>query len=182
MARLHIIIDTREQTPWAFDPSAVDASIGTLQTGDYALAGDFSFGIERKSLDDFLGTVSSGWERFKRELDRMDAAKWVAKIIIVEGDYASCFFASAPDGELVPPQHRHHRLTPQFVEKRVTELTMRGVSVLFAGNPCIAASLAVSIFRHRNNQIKTKSNNEHQTSKNRNSNDPQLQAGSHGRS
>lgn len=153
MARLRIVIDTREQTPWAFDLGAVDPVVGTLQTGDYALAGDTQFGVERKSLDDFLGTISTGWERFERELERMTAAGWVARAIIVEGDYASCFFASMPDGELVAPQHRHFRLTPQFVEKRVAELTMRSVCVLFAGNAFIAASLAVALFRIRQKQI-----------------------------
>ena len=153
MARLHIIIDTREQTPWSFDPGAVDAEIGTLSTGDYALAGDTRFGIERKSMDDFLGTISTGWERFCRELDRMDAAEWVAKVIIVEGDYATCCFAQSADGELVPPSHRHFMLTPQFVEKRIAQLIMRGVCVLFAVDPNLAAGLAVAIFRQRNQQI-----------------------------
>ena len=33
MARLRIIIDTREQTPWSFDPGSVVAEIGTLKSG-----------------------------------------------------------------------------------------------------------------------------------------------------
>jgi ERCC4-type nuclease len=152
MARLSIIIDTREQTPWAFDPACVDAEIGTLQTGDYALAGDSSFGIERKSMNDFLATISTGWDRFERELERM--AEWVGKVMIVEGDYSTCFFAQTPNGELVSPQHPHYMLTPQFVEMRVAYLTLYyGVSVLFAGDANLAAGLAVAIFRQRNKQI-----------------------------
>lgn len=148
--RLRIIIDTREQTPWAFDPAAVDATIGTLSTGDYALEGDGAFGIERKSLEDFLGTISSGWERFERELERM--SQWVAKVIIVEGDYDTCCFSL--EGEsLQAPQHRHFMLSPQFVEKRVAELTLRCVSVIFAGDAQLAAGLATAIFRQRNYQL-----------------------------
>jgi len=151
MARLHIIIDTREQSPWAFDPAAVEAEIGTLKTADYALEGDDAFGIERKSMDDFLGTISSGWERFEREIERM--AGWVAKLIIVEGDYATCCFSQTLDGELEPPSHRHYMLTPQFVEKRIAQLSMRGVSVLFATDCHLAAGLATALFRERQYQL-----------------------------
>ena len=174
MARLRIIIDTREQAPWSFDPSSVDVEVGTLKTGDYALAGDLQFGIERKSLDDFLGTIGKGWKRFERELDRMDAAEWVAKVIIVEGDYVTCFFAQSPDGEIVSPSHKHFMMTPQFVEKRIAELTMRGVSVLFATHAHLAAALAASIFRQRNHQHKN--TNDH-TSKDRDTTNSQLQEG-----
>lgn len=147
-----IIIDTREQTPWAFDPAQVDARIGTLQTGDYAIAGDDRFGIERKSLEDFLGTISSGWDRFGREIERMAAADWVARVMIVEGDYAQCCFAEGK-GELIPPQHRHYRLSPQFIERRIAELTLMQVSVIFATDPHLAAGLATAIFRQRHRHI-----------------------------
>lgn len=156
MDRLQIVIDTREQTPWAFDPSKVSTKIGTIKTGDYAIEGDSFFGIERKSLDDFLGTVSTGWERFLREIERMNQAAWSAKIIIVEGDYMKCFFHQT-NGELITPDTRHWRLTPQFIEKRIAELSMMGCSVLFAHNAPLAAGLAVAIFSQRQKQI----SNEH---------------------
>lgn len=148
---LHILIDTREQTPWSFDET-IETTVCTLKTADYALADDDSFGIERKSLDDFLGTISSGWPRFVRELNRMDEADWAAKVIIVEGDYSSCTFHER-DGELIPPEHRHWMLTPQFIEKRIAELTMRNVSVLFAKDAELAAGLAVAIFRQRKKHL-----------------------------
>ena len=168
MERIRILIDTREQIPWAFDEADVDTTICTLRTGDYALEGDEGFGIERKSLDDFLGTISSGWPRFVRELNRMDEAGWAAKVIVVEGDYASITFRET-DGELVPPAHRHWMLTPQFVEKRVAELTMRRVSVLFAKDASLAAGLAAAIFRQRRKELDER--------KNSNTPDPELQAG-----
>jgi ERCC4-type nuclease len=89
---LKIIIDTREQSPWSFPPECAVTVRGTLSAGDYAIYGDDSFAIERKSLDDFLGTISSGWERFQRELKRMESASFPARIIIVEGDFVSIMY------------------------------------------------------------------------------------------
>lgn len=139
-----VTIDTREQTPWSF-PGWVKVQRGTLPTGDYALAGDI-WAVERKSLDDFLGSVSSGWERFGRELDRMDG--WPAKVIIVEADFAACCFRETAEG-IMPPEHSHARLTPAFACSRIAELTMRGVSVLFAGEPGQAAALCYHLLRQR---------------------------------
>jgi hypothetical protein len=153
MERLRVIIDTREQSPWSFPAQFAAVTIHTITSGDYALAGDDAhFAIERKSLDDFLGTISSGWERFCRELDRMEESGFVARVVIVEADFeAVCFREEA--GEVVPPRHNHPNLTPQFVAKRVAELVMRGVCVLFAGHKAYAAALALKILQRRAEQI-----------------------------
>lgn len=143
---MRIVIDTREQTPWAFPPELAETQRGTLPQGDYALEGDEAFSIERKSLDDFVGTVSSGWERFKRELRRMDNAGSPAKVIVVEGDMASLFFSE--DG--TPPTHGHAQLTPQFLAKRIAQLTYDfRCAVLFAGSAPLAAGVAVQVLRRR---------------------------------
>jgi ERCC4-type nuclease len=52
------IVNTREQLPLCLDPLRVQT--GTLDTGDYSLAGcEHLVRIERKSLDDLLGCVGS---------------------------------------------------------------------------------------------------------------------------
>ncbi len=147
---LKIIIDTREQRPWAFG-SEYKTRVDTLRTGDYAIEGDELFAIERKSLDDFLSTISTGWERFQREIDRMDL--FVAKVVIVESDFDKCCFISYDNGELRPPMHQHFKLLPAFISKRIAQLTMQSVSVLFAGNAHLAAGLALTILRERHNEI-----------------------------
>ena len=125
--------------------------------GDYALADDCEavrgrealavrFAIERKSLDDFLGTISVGWDRFQRELVRMEA--FPARVVIVEGNFAECCF-SGDEGCVIPPPHNHPSLRPAFVARRIAELTMMGVSVLFAGDAQLAAGLAYRVFRRR---------------------------------
>ena len=77
---LTIIEDTREQTPLTDWPESVAVEIGSLHTGDYSIKGwENCFAIERKSLQDFAGTMMGGYEahsekpkkRFNRELERM---------------------------------------------------------------------------------------------------------------
>jgi len=154
---LRVIIDSREQAPWAWNPSDVVAEVRALAAGDYALADDCErvkgreglavrFAIERNSVDDFLGTISVGWDRFQRELDRM--AAFPARVVIVEGDFRSlCFTQGA--GCISPPAHNHPALRPAFVARRIAELTLMGVSVLMAGDAQLAAGLALRIFRRR---------------------------------
>jgi ERCC4-type nuclease len=141
---MEIVIDTREQSPWHFPEWAASARIGTLRTGDYALAGDDGFAVERKSLDDFCGTVATGWDRFVREIERMIG--WPARVVIVEGSFSSLVFG--PDG--TPPRHNHWRVGPGFAIKRIAQLSMMGVSVLFAETPEYGAALCLAILRERN--------------------------------
>lgn len=154
---LRIIADTREQTPWAWPACDVVVRFAGLSAGDYALESDTEtvrgreslavrFAIERKSLDDFLGTISTGWDRFLREMDRM--SHFPARVVIVEGDFAEVCFSVA-DGVVVPPQHSHPLLTPQFVSRRVAELSMMGICVLFCGDALLAAGMAYRIFCRR---------------------------------
>jgi len=153
MSDFTIVIDTREQLLWSFSQYNVDVKIDTIKTADYKIEGDDYFGIERKSMDDFIGTISSGWERFKRELQRMNDEDWVAKVIIVEGNYEGCCYNTRQE-EVIPPQHNHYRITPQFIQKQIAVLTLMNVSVIFAGSPSLAAGLAFVIFKERYEEIR----------------------------
>lgn len=74
-----ILVDTREQLPYWNDNRA------TLKVGDYTTKKLLnSFHIERKSLQDLYGTLTSGNNRFKYELFR--AAYHCIKLeVYVEG-------------------------------------------------------------------------------------------------
>ena len=143
-----IIIDTREQKPWVF-PEWATVRVGTLKQGDYTLEGDDRFAIERKSLDDFIGTIFSGWERFKRELERMTRADFAAKVIIVEADFHQLCFSVAENGDLLPPEHRHFNITPQAVMGRIAELAFMGVEVLFCRDAGHAVMMAYFLLMKR---------------------------------
>lgn len=95
-----IVIDTREQLPWEFRSPAETM---TLKSGDYSLL-EMETGrpledlvaIERKSLSDFLGSITSGRERFEKEMQRLhEGCEWPWLIVestltqIAAGEYRS---------------------------------------------------------------------------------------------
>ncbi len=155
---LVIIQDTREQRPWVF-PEYVRTRVATLPAGDYALEGDDRFAIERKSLDDFVGTLFSGWERFIREIGRMEGAGFVARVVIVEADYEDLMMREGAGGGIIPPAHRHTLITPQAVAGRIAELTLMGVTCLFCRDPGHAALQAYYLLCRRAAQIALAANN-----------------------
>lgn len=80
-----ILIDRREQRPWAFPTDTFDVLPATLATGDYSIAGlQDRVACERKSIGDLVSTVIHDWLRFRRELYRLAAFDFAA--IIVEAD------------------------------------------------------------------------------------------------
>ena len=82
---MRIVVDTREQFPFVFSAyPGVELVAGTLNCGDCSLPGlEDRIAIERKSLADFIGSISSGRERFENELRR--AANHQCFKIVVEG-------------------------------------------------------------------------------------------------
>jgi len=160
---LKIVIDSREQTPWGWEPCDAITHVRALAAGDYALDADCEevkgreslavrFAIERKSLDDFLGTISREWARFQLELTKMES--FPARVVIVEGNFADCCFNYDKNGILQTPQHSHARLTPRFIARRIAELTLSNVAVLFCGDAALASGLAYRILRRRHEETK----------------------------
>lgn len=78
-----VLYDTREQTPYQFARySDVTAQAATLTTADYSLQGlQDKIGLERKSLSDLTGTLTSGRERFQRECERGKGLDYFGLII-----------------------------------------------------------------------------------------------------
>lgn len=138
-----IVIDTREQRPWHFPPEFCKTERGTLNAGDYALKYDPHFAIERKSLDDFAGTIGSGWSRFQRELIRMQQAGHVARVVIIESNIE----------DAIEGRHRHKRINTRFMMKRISELLLNNISVVFGGDEYSCAFLAYSILLQRKLQL-----------------------------
>lgn len=78
-----IIIDTREQRPLDF--LHLPSERGTLQSGDYSVAGlEAEFAVERKSVADLCQSVTRGRERFERELHRLRGFDFARLLIVGE--------------------------------------------------------------------------------------------------
>jgi DNA excision repair protein ERCC-4 len=83
--RIAIVVDTREQEPYAFDPERVIATRKALPAGDYSIEGhEDSVAVERKTLEDFVSTVIRSRKRFKKELQRLSGYEFAC--IVVEAD------------------------------------------------------------------------------------------------
>lgn len=83
-----VIVDSREQSPFHFlniQPwSVVPLNHHGLQTGDYSLIGfQDRLTVERKSIGDFLGSITAERTRFEREFERMQKMEFAA--VVVEG-------------------------------------------------------------------------------------------------
>ncbi|MBI5546941.1 MAG: ERCC4 domain-containing protein [Deltaproteobacteria bacterium] len=82
--KVAVVVDTREQQPYSFDPARVTTARRALPAGDYSIEGyESAMAIERKSLEDFVATVISHRERFARELRVL--GEYDFGCIVVEG-------------------------------------------------------------------------------------------------
>lgn len=80
-----LIADTREREVYSFDPLRIDVMRRALAAGDYSVAGlEDRVAVERKSLADFVQTVTRGRSRFRRELKRLQT--YDAACVVVEAD------------------------------------------------------------------------------------------------
>ena len=79
---LPIVVDTREQRPFAFHGRPVAVRVCALEAGDYSLAGfERRIAVERKSLVDLVGVLGRDRERFVRELARLRGYDCAAVVV-----------------------------------------------------------------------------------------------------
>jgi ERCC4-type nuclease len=126
-APLVLLVDTREQRPLVFS-DAVSVERATLAEGDYTAKGlEGRVAIERKSLADLVGSLTSGRERFLRELERL--RPYMFRAIVVEGSMA----------EVVAGAYRS-RATPASILGSVCALIADySIPVIFADDAKTAA-------------------------------------------
>lgn len=92
-----VVIDTREQRPFTLTlPEDGETTRQKLDSGDYSLEGlESIFSIERKSLDDWIGTILNSKGRFRRELQKLQTMCFAAVVIegnvsdVLSGNYTS---------------------------------------------------------------------------------------------
>lgn len=120
-----IVVDTREQDPYAFAglradakyqrrPLIVNTRRGTLGQGDYSIDGWWAeIAIERKSAADLFGTLGQARDRFERELARLQCLAFAA--VVVEAEWS----------ELLKDPPVHSRLNPRTVFRSVVAWQQR---------------------------------------------------------
>lgn len=87
---MRILIDSREQAPFTFAGYAVEVETATLPVGDYSLPGFTDrIAIERKTLDDLIGCLTQGRDRFERELAKGRPYDFFA--VVVEASLADVY-------------------------------------------------------------------------------------------
>lgn len=152
-----ILVDTREQTPWEFEnvyfhgeKRTFPTRRATLKSGDYTLEGLESFAaIERKSLTDFLSSITRGRYRFKREMERL--ADFRSKAIIVEQPLDDAFNARE-FGSLV---------NPDSIAGTIASWGARyGIQFLFCRNRASAQFVALHFLNQAKRLFEEENNNE----------------------
>lgn len=92
MSVFTVLVDSREQKPWAFQGYPVATETVTMKTGDYAFAevcdhdADLDtyyprFAVERKSGQDFIDSITTRRENFQAEVKR--AGDWAHPLHVV---------------------------------------------------------------------------------------------------
>lgn len=134
---LRIVRDSREQQPFAFDGFPVNVEIGTLASGDYSLSGfENRIAIERKSLPDLVGCLSTDRKRFEAELARLRG--YDAAAVIVE----------SPQSDLLKGNYRSN-MNPQSAWQSVIAFSMRyRLPFWFCDSRADAEQVTFDLLRH----------------------------------
>jgi DNA excision repair protein ERCC-4 len=128
-----IVVDSREQVPWTFDETPTVRA--ALRAGDYSIVGaEERIAIERKSLDDFVGSITWGRDRFKRELEKLSAYEFAC--VIIEGNV-----------EDVHGRKYRSEAHANSVIGSAVAIGFDFVPVIWAGNRAHAADIALRILR-----------------------------------
>jgi ERCC4-type nuclease len=127
-----LIIDTREPWPHPWEIHIPEAHFmrDGLETGDIALGANRWIVVERKTVADFLGSITAGRERFEAELKRSRLMDHFA--IIVEGT-------------IMDVVENRGGLTVESIYGTVAAFSRRYCPIHFAGSERGAARLAWSI-------------------------------------
>lgn len=131
-----VVVDTREQQPYSFDPAHVTCVRRALPAGDYSLEGyEMAVAIERKSLEDFVASAITNQARFARELRAL--SEYDLRCIVVE--------ASLED--ILARRYRSGAHPNSVVGATLAMFVDYGVPVLFCGDRQIACRVVEGILR-----------------------------------
>ena len=118
-----VAIDNREQLSYSFQGYDCTTQAATLGTGDYSIVGfTDKIAVERKSLDDLLGCLTAGRERFEKELARSRALD------------RFCVLVEASFEDLAKGMYRSAMKPHSACQSIIAWQIRYGVSFVFAGS------------------------------------------------
>jgi len=130
-----ILIDTREQKPFSFN---LPTTRTKLDIGDYTTIEPYFSGlyVERKTLVDFVNTLSQHYDRFQAEIDR---AKALNEYVVVCVDVLL--------EEVMRFRIPQSKCSPVFIFHRLKQLMQKydNLQFVFADGPILAAELTLKI-------------------------------------
>lgn len=166
---LRIQVANNEQIPWksnllGFETESMPTKkmSGYYNVGDYqavvAVDGEDVYTdvvVERKSLEDMYGTLvpEDNRERFYREISRFEADDRFNHMVIISECTLSDFIIYQPLYDTSGFNYKRKFETKRNAvidEKKLTilsDLMVRGICVLFADNPAVAAQICGRLFR-----------------------------------
>tara|TARA_Y100000004_G_scaffold188413_1_gene242484 strand:- start:2360 stop:3313 length:954 start_codon:yes stop_codon:yes gene_type:complete len=115
-----VYVDTREQMPLKFKECEI--RVKTLPFGDYCFFDNehtHNCYVERKSIKDFIGTLSGGFERFEREIIRCQEADGYL-VVLVERNLNECMAFKK-----LPYVSKKVRATPEYIFSNVRTLIQK---------------------------------------------------------
>lgn len=125
-----ILMDTREQRPLKFSRNV---KLMKLDYGDYAFSSSQASCkafVERKAVGDLLGTISGGYERFQREIQR-SVEDGASLVIVVEQKLSSVIHFNHQRKSHGGRVYSKVKATPEFIFHRVRSLTQKFPSIQF---------------------------------------------------
>ena len=147
ITKIKIYVDTRAQQPLKF---SMRTEIKNLKFGDYTFSypsGSQGCHVERKSISDFIGTLSGGFKRFINEIERAGEAG-VSLVVLVEENLNAC-----RSFNYLPQVSKKIKATPEYIFHNVRYLIQAypHVQFLFVNDREDASRIIEKIFLENTN-------------------------------
>ena len=131
LENLTLTIDSREQQPYSFtDHKTI---IQSLPIGDYGLFNCPDIAVERKSIDDLIGSLTSGRERFEKELQKGSQLPYFSLVI------------EASLSDLANGKYQSQMLPKSAVQSLLSWSVKYGVHIFFCENREYAEKVTLSL-------------------------------------
>lgn len=137
-----VVVDTREQEPYAFSASELSVVRRALPAGDYSLEGyETAIAIERKTLEDYVASVVRERERFGQELR------------VLSGYALGCIVVEGAVDDVLAHRYRSGAHPNAVLGATLSIIVDLGVPVYFCGDRQIALRFVAGLLRRFHRKV-----------------------------